>query len=218
MIKTVKNQSWGMYNWYLGENQSRMEINLSNTFYWTNLLNLICHETYPGHHTEATVKDNNLNKRKGYFETTILLIYTPEIVIHEGIANLAERMLFKPLELAEIMLENLCPNPKLEDDFNLIVAQNALKRDISRIESNLAYNKHINHWSDQELIKYVKKFELFPEISIKQSLKFISDAIWAPYIFSYQGDSIITKKFGNPPSKISYRKILSEQTLASDLT
>lgn len=216
-LKLVKSKSWSMYNWYLGKNKSRMEINLSSTYYWTNLLHLICHETYPGHHTEAVVRDINLYKKKGYFETSILYIYSPEMIIHEGIGELAEFVLFRPLEIAEIFIQNLCPNPEKEDDLDRIIAQNQLKRELSRIESNLAYHKYVNQWSDDNIINYVKKFEFFTKVGINEMLKFVSDKNWAPYVFAYQGDSVITEKYGNPPSKENFRKILSEQTIPSDL-
>ncbi|MFW9951587.1 MAG: hypothetical protein ACFFKA_15840, partial [Candidatus Thorarchaeota archaeon] len=112
-ISEVNNVSWLMYCWYQGNFFSKIEINVSKIHYWTNLLHFGCHEVYPGHHTERLLKEYYLFRNKGYFETSILLIYTPELVISEGMGLLAERVLFDPTESIRILLENILSNQKV---------------------------------------------------------------------------------------------------------
>ncbi|MFW9825174.1 MAG: hypothetical protein ACFFE4_19690 [Candidatus Thorarchaeota archaeon] len=74
-LNEVNNKSWAMYNWYLGNFHSRMDINVNRIYYWTSLLFYASHEGYPGHQTESAVRDQLLFRKKGHFETSILLIY-----------------------------------------------------------------------------------------------------------------------------------------------
>ena len=81
----------------------------------------------------------------------------------------------------------------------------------------MAYNKYIHKWTDDELIKYAKTFKVIPDAGIKAILKFISDDLWAPYVLVYQGERLITEKFGNRPPLKHFRRLIIGQTLPSDL-
>jgi len=217
LLKEVKNKSWPMYNWYLGNYKSRIDINISTIHYWTSVLNLTCHEGYPGHHMESSVRDHLLFRRKGYFETSILLIYTPEIVIHEGMGELAEEVLFNPSESCKILLEKFCTETDDEDDIETIIKQNEIRSGFRGFNYNLAYYKYVKGWNDEKLINYSRDFKVIPESSIKAMLRFISDEIWAPYVPVYQGEKLITKKYGNIPTPNQFKELIVNQTLPSNL-
>ena len=216
-IVEVEDQSWPLYCWYQGNYASKIEINISTFHYWTYLLNNACHEGYPGHHTERIVRENLLYRTKGYFESSILLIYSPEMVISEGIGVTAVNVLFDHTERAQILLEKIHPNPKIEDTLETLTKQSEVREGFRRFESNLAYHKYVHKWSDDKLIKYAKSFKIITDMAIKSILGFISNKLWAPYVFTYQGERLITEKFGNRPSPKHFRKLLIEQTLPSDL-
>jgi hypothetical protein len=90
-VSMVSNQPWSGYNWYLGNCRSRVEINTDLPIQASRLLNLVAHEGYPGHHTEHAIKEQRLYRELGYGEHAIQLINTPECVLSEGIATLADR-------------------------------------------------------------------------------------------------------------------------------
>lgn len=217
LISEVKDQSWAMYNWYQGNYTSRIDIDINKTHYWTNILHLACHEGYPGHHMDRTLHDRELYRNKGYFENSILLIYSPEMVISEGIGEIAEFVVFEPTESIRISLEEFCLNPKIEDDLEVLIEQSEIRRGFGKFESNLAYLKYVHGLSDDELLKYSRNFEVLPDATIKSILKFISDELWAPYSIVYQGERLITDKFGFRPSSLNFGRLLTEQTLPSDL-
>ncbi len=217
IISEVTNKSWPMYCWYQGNYISKIEINIEKVHYWTHLLHTVCHEAYPGHHTERTLKERYLFRNKGYFETSILIIYTPEIVISEGMGILAERVLFNPTESIQILLEKVLNNKKIEDSLEDLIGQSEIREGFRRFESNLAYYKYVYNWNEEELTKYARNFRVIPDVGIKAMLEFITDKIWAPYILVYQGERLITEKFGNKPSPKEFQKLLTEQILPSDL-
>ncbi|MFW9773264.1 MAG: hypothetical protein ACFFFB_06405 [Candidatus Heimdallarchaeota archaeon] len=216
-VSEVRDRSWPLSCWYLGNSISRLEINIEKVHYWTNLLNYACHEAYPGHHMERLIREHFLFRYRDYFESSVLLIYTPEIVIAEGLGVLAETTIFDYNESSKILLDQFCPNPKNEDSIEILTAQCEIREGFRRFESNLAYHKYVNNWSNDELIKYSKDFKAVPDEGIKAILEFISDDLWAPYAFVYQGERIISDKLGNKLTPRQFLKLAAEQTLPSDL-
>ena len=139
------------------------------------------------------------------------------MVISEGIGEIAEFVIFDPKESIKISLDEFCLNPENEDSLNVLIEQSKIKRGFRRFQSNLAYYKHVNGWKDEDLLKYSRNFEIIPENAIQPILNFISDDLWAPYSIIYQGERLITEKFGYQPSPKHCKSLLTNQTLPSDL-
>jgi hypothetical protein len=80
---------------YQGNYRTRIEMNLAATAAWFPRLfdHKVCHEGYPGHHTDYVLKEQHL-ARRGYTEQTLYLTLAPQCVISEGIAMVAHEMLF----------------------------------------------------------------------------------------------------------------------------
>ena len=76
-----------------------IEMNLAATAAWFPRLfdHKVCHEGYPGHHTDYVLKDQHL-ARRGYTEQTMYLTLVPQCVISEGIAMVAHEMIFSELK------------------------------------------------------------------------------------------------------------------------
>ena len=55
------------------------------------LLHLVLHETYPGHHAERCLKEVALVRGRGLLEQTIVVVPTPQSLVSEGLAELARR-------------------------------------------------------------------------------------------------------------------------------
>jgi hypothetical protein len=112
----VSDKPWSGYNWYEGGYRSRVEINTDLPLYLNALVGLICHEAYPGHHTEHAAKEQLLYAERGYGEQAIQLISAPECVVSEGIATLAESILFDANELYHWQAEELYPRAGIVGD------------------------------------------------------------------------------------------------------
>jgi hypothetical protein len=216
-VAEVKTKNWAMYNWYQGNFYSKIDINISKVYYWTSLLNLACHEGYPGHHTACAIRDFTLFRNKGYFEPSILLIYTPEMVIHEGMGEIAEDVIFDKKEKGKIILEEICPNPEEEVTLDILIKQLEIINGFRKLQQNLAYIMYVYEWKVEDIIKYSRDLEVISEEGIKYILDFISDNLWAPYVMIYQGDRLIIKKYGIRPSIKNFGNLLIKQNLPSDL-
>ena len=114
-IRMVQDQPWSGYNWYLGNGRSRVELNTDLPIYAYRLTDLLAHEGYPGHHTEHALKER-LYTEQGLGEHALQLINTPECLISEGIATVAEKMLFTPQELVRFRRERVYPAAGISGD------------------------------------------------------------------------------------------------------
>ena len=209
---------WACYEWYLGNYNSRIEINPKFNMYWTTLLRYSAHEGYPGHHTEFSVKERTLYRELNQFEHSILLLNSPKLLISEGIADLAINVLFSYQNQAEIGLNEFCPDVSKEDSLNAMIAQNKVKHKLNLFWYNFAYHALINNYTDEELISYGKNYEIFGEDDLRNQMKRLKDPVYSKNAFTYNlGMNIIKKKYGEFPSVKDFRNLLINPILPSDL-
>ena len=80
-------EPWWAFNYYQGDLQSRVVLNIDVPTTGLDLIHLAAHEVYPGHHTEHAVKEQLLIRDQGKIEEGIQLVPTPQAVLSEGIAE-----------------------------------------------------------------------------------------------------------------------------------
>ena len=80
----VSDKPWAGNAEYLGRRQTRIAINTDLPIGSHRLLELVCHEAYPGHHSEYACKD-----ALGHDELLVFVYPTPQALIAEGIAECA---------------------------------------------------------------------------------------------------------------------------------
>ncbi len=218
LIKNNDNVKWAYYNWYMGNSRSRIEVNPNYNMYWTAFLFAAAHEAYPGHHTEFTIKERVLYHELNQFEHSLLLLHSPKLIISEGIADLAVKVLFSNREAVEISLRELCPDSSNEDSLEIMMAQNKVRGKLTLFWYNFAYHALIDKYKDEELIRYGTNFEIVSKENIKNQLKKISNPIYSKNAFLYNlGSNLIKHKYGEPPSVKDLRYLLVNPILPSDL-
>ncbi|MHA1509372.1 MAG: hypothetical protein ACTSO6_11785 [Promethearchaeota archaeon] len=209
---------WPYYNWYLGKYHSRIEINPKYAMYWTSLLSAASHEVYPGHHTEFVLNEKYLYREQNQFEHSILILHSPKMIISEGIANLANSMLYSNKESAEISLKEFCTDVSKEASLEKIILQDKLRIKIPIFWYNFAYHAVIDKYSEEELIQYGKNVELFNEEVLIMELKRLTNPAYSKNAFLYYlGTNGLKQKYGKNPSVNEFRSLLENPTLPSDL-
>jgi hypothetical protein len=73
----------------LGQGRTRIRINADLPISSPRLLELVCHEAYPGHHTESVCKNASLIRAEGRRELCAYVYPSPQALISEGLACLA---------------------------------------------------------------------------------------------------------------------------------
>ena len=93
-VQTVSGQVFLGDTCYLGHYRSRVEVNTALPTDVSDVVNFMCHEGYPGHHTEFVLKEHHLFRERGYHEQAIFPIIGPQAVISEGLPPLPARWCF----------------------------------------------------------------------------------------------------------------------------
>jgi hypothetical protein len=219
----VQHKPWSGYNWYLGHDQSRVEINTDNPIHLNALPGLIAHEAYPGHHTEHALKERRLYRERGYAENAIQLINTPECVISEGIATLAESIIFTPEELAQWLTETVYPAAGIAGDPTRDAAIHQVQRALRAVGANAALLLHDDRASAGEVLTYLMRYGLRSEQEARHSLSFISNPLWRSYIFTYHagrdllGQWIDQGDADQRERQSRFRTLLTEQVTPSQV-
>lgn len=224
-IAMVSNKPWSGYNWYLGNYRSLIEINTDLPIQASRLLDLVSHEGYPGHHTEHAIKEQRLYREQGYGEHAIQLINTPECVISEGIATLAESIIFTSHEAATWRQEHLYRPAGIlvdpEREIQILTAQQALKS----VAGNAALLLHEDGAAPDEVVDYFCRFALESPERARHRFGFISDPLWRAYVFTYHVghdllgtwlDSPETQEFGDTRQQ-RFAHLLAAQVTPSAL-
>ncbi len=86
-IDEVRDEPWWAFNYYLGDLRSRVVVNLDVPTTRDDIVELVAHEVYPGHHTEHSVKEQLLLRDQGLLEESIQLVPIPASLVSEGIAE-----------------------------------------------------------------------------------------------------------------------------------
>jgi hypothetical protein len=213
-----ENIKWTCYEWYLGNYVSRLEVNPKFNVFWTALLTLSAHEGYPGHHTEFSIKEWKLFRELNQFEHSILLLNSPKLIISEGIADIAINVLFTYRDQVEIGLNEFCPDILNEDSLETLILQQKVRQKLTLFWYNFAYFALVKNYSDKDLIRYGKSFEIFSDTDLRNQLKRLKNPVYSKNAFTYNlGMNLIKNKYGEFPSVKDFRSLLVNPILPSDL-
>jgi hypothetical protein len=218
-VTLTSGQPWSAYNWYRGGFRSHIEFNTDIPLSAVMLLGLFAHEGYPGHHTEAVLKEQRLVRDKGYAEQTVMLLHSPAAVIAEGIATTALEMIFRDGGDHQWTRDALFPAAGLSDAAlaaadQLPVITEAMKA-LRRVTGNAAIRYHNGRFSREQAIDYIQTYGLTSPARAEKSFSFLSHPLYRSYGFTYtEGYDLIDRQ---PDKGPVFRRLLSEQVLPSQL-
>ncbi len=73
------------------------------------VLDLACHEGYPGHHVINSLRDQHLVGRNGWIEAAPLLTFSPPGFANEALASAAPRLVFTDAARLRVVRDELFP-------------------------------------------------------------------------------------------------------------
>lgn len=115
-VRYVDGSPWSGYSRYDGHFRSTLEINERLPLTVDRVLDLACHEAYPGHHTLNVLRDAQLVQRRGWTEATVMPVFSPESYALEALASAAPRLAFTEDERVRIERDVLFPLAGLDPD------------------------------------------------------------------------------------------------------
>jgi hypothetical protein len=209
----VTDKPWPAYNYYRGDLQSHIEVNTDVASVPDAVVEWVAHETYPGHHTEHSWKEQLLT-RAGRLEESIVLIPTPQSVMSEGIATVAaeialgdERPEFTASAVAGVAVRY---DPELSQ------AVMEANKPFAGVATNAALLLHVDGATVDEAHEYVMTWALASEKRAGHVIGFINDPMWRSYITTYPNGYKLCGEFvaGDVGR---FKRLLTEQLTPADL-
>jgi hypothetical protein len=214
-LDPVRDEPWWAFNYYLGDLRSRVVLNIDVPTTGLDLVHLVGHEVYPGHHTEHAVKEQLLIREQGLIEEGIQLVPTPQAVLSEGIAEAGIEIVLD--DDARERLYAILRGQGLE------LVDPVLSERITRaveplrgVGVDVALMIHEDGASVEEAEGYTEKWNLMTPEQAKHSVSFITDPTWRAYVITYSaGRDLCRAYIDGDPARL--RRLLTEHVRIGDL-
>ncbi len=226
-IALVTGQPWSGYNWYDGGLRSRVDLNTDLPIRAPDLLGVMSHETYPGHHLEHAWKEAGLILGQGRVEASALLINAPECLISEGLAEVGRRFAIPPETEVELLVElferaglALAADPgEARAAAEVAAAIRGPRAALRAVDVNAALLRHVDSLSHDDVRAYLERFAFLTPQRAEKKLEFIEHPLWRTYTFVYtEGAGLLERWLGGVPADAQaarFRRLLVEQLTPS---
>lgn len=212
-LEIVHDVPWMGYCEYVGGLRSTISINADLPLSVIDLIWLVIHETYPGHHVERCLKDERLVRERGLLEETIVLLPTPQSVIAEGIASMAPSVL---LDRAPGVFAGVADAAGIDVDFPRAVAVETALETCRWVEVNAAHMLYGDGRGEDEVRTYLERWALMDTELSAHAIRFLSGPTARAYIICYPaGRELCAAYVAGDPAR--FRRLLSEQLRVGDL-
>lgn len=212
--KLVSDVLWAGNAGYLGQRKTLIRINVDLPISSPRLLELVCHEAYPGHHTENVCKDASLIERARREELAVYVYPTPQGLISEGLASYAIEALLGP-DAEQIAAECLQPAGIAYDHETAAVVRKAEEL-LLPVRSNIALMLDRGATS-AEIHDFARAWLLDEIEQIDTATTHLEGRSWRPYESCYHVGLALCRRYAaDDPTRVY--DLLHRQLTASDLT
>jgi hypothetical protein len=210
----VHDEPWWAFNYYLGKLMSRVVLNVDYPTTSLDLVHLVAHEIYPGHHTEHALKEQLLLRDRGLAEEAIQLVPTPQAVVSEGIAELGSKLVLDEAGQEEAYaiirghgLE--LGDPKLGEGISEVLDRLRTGLDAAL----LIYEDGAPH---EEAKRFIERWGLRTPEDAERRMRFVTDPTWRAYTITYSAGLDLCRAFvGRDPAR--FRTLLSTHVRIGEL-
>jgi hypothetical protein len=122
-LEFVHNKPWGGYNWYQGNYQSLIQVNIDYPTHPEGVTGLAAHEGYPGHHVYNCLLESEFVRKRGWVEFTVYPLFSPQSLIAEGTANFGIDVAFPGKERMEYERDVIFPLAGLDKSLAAIYSK-----------------------------------------------------------------------------------------------
>jgi hypothetical protein len=213
-IELVEDEPWLAFNYYLGGLKSRVAFCTDLPWHSIDLFMVVAHELYPGHHTEAAIKDQLLVREQGRLEATALMIGTPQSLIAEAIATLAPEIVSGD-RIDELSVQLLAPLGIPYDSETAAVVRSQAEI-LAHVAGNMALLLHEQGRPLEEVRAYARRWSVRSDETIDKSITFVTDSTWRAYVFCYTAGLEHARRFVDGDAG-RFRRLLTEQLVPADL-
>ena len=213
-LELVEGRPWWGFAHYLGGLRTRISINTELPFPAGDLVLFTAHEIYGGHHTHRVWQEAELVRGRGELERTLEVLWSPEAVLAEGIAQTGPELLAGD---GQRLVADVVRRLGLDYDAELGTRINAARRTLAPVSSNVTMLLHERGASVDEARDYAATWSLQPDYRVEKMVTSQLDRLSPGYQHSYwQGYELVNSYVGGDPSR--FRELLTARVLPSDLT
>ena len=108
-VEYVFHKPWSAYSRYLGHAHSLIQVNMEFPLTVDRVLNLACHEGYPGHHVFNTLRDESLVQQAHQQEWMAQPTFSPQSYVSEAAASYAPQVVFSQQQRLAVERDLLFP-------------------------------------------------------------------------------------------------------------
>jgi hypothetical protein len=108
-VEYVHNKPWSAFSHYQGKFHSLIEVNSDLPLTVDRVLQLACHEGYPGHHAFNTLQEWHFVKEQHWEEWMVQPAFSPQSLVSEGLATFAADVAFPEPERLSFERDILFP-------------------------------------------------------------------------------------------------------------
>ena len=184
-ITLVEDKPWRAYNWFLGGGRSLIELNQDFPMEMWEIPITVAHETYPGHHTERSTKENKLYIGEGCLEHSIALSNNPSSLISKGIAKNALLAVATEAEITAIMIDCYEQAGLAKADAERAMAFVEAWHQLESVVDNQVLLLYRDQAPDKEVIDYGIRYALTTEEDEVRTLRFFKDPLSRSYVYNY---------------------------------
>ena len=186
-VEYVHDRPWSAFTRYVGDARSVIQINTDFTFTVDQVLQLACHEGYPGHHTRNLL----LTPRgRDVPEQWVQLTFSPSSLVSEAAAVSAIDVAFPGAERETVERERLFPLAALDAQDvqhhvaveRLVGQLQAVQADIARryLDGELEFARAVNELEEQALVPHAEALVKY----INQYRSYITTYTIGPILFA----------------------------------
>jgi hypothetical protein len=205
--------------YYEGNYRTNIIMNVAATgTYISRLLDhKVCHEAYPGHHTEYVLKEQHLYRQQGYIEQTICLTLCPQCVIQEGIAMLAHEMIFAEGEAEEWVVEHIYRPLQKDVDARVLLRLRQASEMLNSVWDNAAMLLDEGR-PEEEVARYIARYMLYTEDKAAKMVTSLKAPMAGLYNLAYvRGPQLMRPWLQGPDRSSVFRRFLTEQITPGQL-
>lgn len=209
----ARDEPWLAYNYYLGGRRSRIAVNVDLPIAAVELVDLVAHETYPGHHAEHAWKEARL-VTEGVLEESLLLVPTPQCTVSEGIAENALDVVLDHETVRGV--EDALAGAGIELDLAAAMRVREARAPLRFVGVNLALMIHEQGASEDEAVAYAERWSAMTTDYARSMVGFVLDPLWRAYASTYSlGGDLVRRHVAGRDDR--FRRLLTEQTRVADL-
>ena len=181
--RVVTDQPWSGFNYYRGGYRSTVAVNADVKQQMSQLPRLIAHESYPGHHTEHCRKEAGLVHRDDQAEQTIFLVNTPQCLMAEGLADLAQYAAVGPRWGG--WAADIYADLGLRFDGERAEAVARATAALAEVRQDAALMLHDEHRDADDVAAFLQRWLLIDDARARQTLRFLCSPLWRAYTSTY---------------------------------